>query len=122
MYPFYGSHTINSSLSKNEREDIFSNSILVLSKCDKIRLGLERKIVQLIQLKSPQLKDFPYRYVVGVVNKIENEIDNDDIYNNDNNDNSIDADYFIYYIYLFTITNRGENGHKTTNTYSVEES
>ena len=44
-----------------DRPHIFSNAVLVLSKCDKIREGLERRIVNMINLTSANLKEFPYK-------------------------------------------------------------
>ena len=46
----------------HHRPDIFDNSVLVLSKCDKIRDGLEGDIVDKIDLSSAQLLQFPYRW------------------------------------------------------------
>ncbi len=48
-------------IQKSERADIFHNSILVLSKCDKIRHGLEPRIMEMINLSSDMLRDFPYK-------------------------------------------------------------
>jgi hypothetical protein len=45
----------------HHRADIFDNSVLVLSKCDKTRDGLEGDIVDKIDLTSAQLVQFPYR-------------------------------------------------------------
>ncbi len=45
----------------HHRPDIFEHSVLVLSKCDKIRAGLEGDIVDKIDLSSHQLVEFPYR-------------------------------------------------------------
>lgn len=43
------------------RPDIFANSVLVLSKCDKIKGGLEPGVMRLIDLTSDQLADYPYK-------------------------------------------------------------
>ncbi|KAJ1401115.1 hypothetical protein B484DRAFT_239312, partial [Ochromonadaceae sp. CCMP2298] len=58
-------------LQRTSRPDIFKNAVLVLSKCDTVRAGLEGKLMRLIELSSPQLVAFPYEHVVGVVNKRE---------------------------------------------------
>ena len=97
-------------LSERKRTNIFSNSVLVLSKCDKIRQGLEHQIADLINFESASnqirhkifkdydLKNYPYRYIVGVINKLEG-LNDDEMYNgcfvrnsnydsNDDNNNS----------------------------------
>jgi len=97
-------------LSERKRTNIFNNSVLVLSKCDKIRQGLEHQIADLINfesasnqirhkiLKDYDLKNYPYRYIVGVINKLEG-LNDDEMYNgcfvrnsnydsNDDNNNS----------------------------------
>ncbi len=53
-------------IRQHHREDIFENSVLVLSKCDKVRDGLEGDIMEKIDLSSAQLKQFPYRYNSGI--------------------------------------------------------
>ncbi len=55
----------------SDRPHIFNNSVLVLSKCDKIRQGMEGRIMSLMDLTSPSIADYPFKHVVGVVNKIE---------------------------------------------------
>lgn len=65
-------------IQQHDRPDIFNNSILVLSKCDKIRQGLEPRIMDMINLNSEALVEYPYKYVVGVVNKIEGSEDHGD--------------------------------------------
>ena len=83
--------------------NIFNNSVLVLSKCDKIRQGLEHQIADLINfenasqqirnkiLRDYDLKNYHYRYIVGVINKLEG-LNDDEIYANDsNNDNNNDS-------------------------------
>lgn len=47
---------------RGERQHIFDNSVLVLSKCDKIRPGLEGRIMSLIDLSSPNIADYPFKY------------------------------------------------------------
>ena len=47
--------------SDNTREDIFSHAILVLSKCDKVGLGCEYEVMELICQKSKQLQNYPYK-------------------------------------------------------------
>lgn len=43
------------------RHSIFQNAVLVLSKCDKIKHGNEHLIMDIIELISPQLREFPYK-------------------------------------------------------------
>lgn len=45
----------------HDRPDIFENSVLVLSKCDKIRDSLEYEVMEKIDLTSAQFKEFPYK-------------------------------------------------------------
>ena len=58
-------------LRDSDRPHIFNNAVLVLSKCDKIRQGLEGRIVAMMDLSSPTIADYPFKHVVGVVNKVE---------------------------------------------------
>ena len=44
-----------------DRPHIFNNAVLVLSKCDKIRRGLEPRIMSLIDLTSPNIRDYPFK-------------------------------------------------------------
>jgi hypothetical protein len=43
------------------RADVFSNAVLVLSKCDAIRQGHEGKLMSLINGTSDQLQMFPFK-------------------------------------------------------------
>jgi len=58
-------------LRDSDRPHIFNNAVLVLSKCDKIRQGLEGRIMAMMDLTSPTIADYPFKHVVGVVNKVE---------------------------------------------------
>ena len=49
-----------SRLKKDGCPDIFSNTVLVLSKCDKIREGLEQPIMDLIE-RSADIHDYPFK-------------------------------------------------------------
>jgi hypothetical protein len=114
-------------LSERKRTNIFNNSVLVLSKCDKIRQGLEHQIADLINfesasnqirhkiLKDYDLKNYHYRYIVGVINKLEG-LNDDEMYNGcfvsesnnesyDVNDNNIDIDILDNNIIINNINN-----------------
>lgn len=62
---------IDREMRDSDRPHIFNNAVLVLSKCDKIRQGMEGRIMSLMDLTSPSIADYPFKHVVGVVNKIE---------------------------------------------------
>lgn len=49
------------------RKDIFDHAVLVLSKCDRVREGFERRIMNMIDLTSAEIgpgAEFPYKYVM----------------------------------------------------------
>jgi dihydroxyacid dehydratase/phosphogluconate dehydratase len=47
-------------MKNGDRPHVFRNAVLVLSKCDKIRPGLEGRIMSLIDLSSPNITDYPF--------------------------------------------------------------
>jgi hypothetical protein len=55
-------------MRNGDRPHIFNNAVLVLSKCDKIRTGFEGRIMSLIDLSSPNITDYPFKYVPLLVN------------------------------------------------------
>eukprot|EP01035_Chromulina_nebulosa_P025605 gene25605-33434_t len=61
------------NIQETSRQDIFEHSVLVLSKCDMIVLNGkdEERILNLVNLTDPQLKEFPFKYVVGTINDID---------------------------------------------------
>jgi hypothetical protein len=55
-------------MRNGDRPHIFNNAVLVLSKCDKIRTGFEGRVMSLIDLSSPNIVDYPFKYVALLVN------------------------------------------------------
>ena len=51
------------NIQETSRHDIFEHSVLVLSKCDMIVLDGkdEERIMKLVNLTDPQLKEFPFK-------------------------------------------------------------
>jgi hypothetical protein len=54
---------MNRNIQETSRQDIFEHSVLVLSKCDMIVLNGkdEERILNLVNLTDPQLKEFPFK-------------------------------------------------------------
>lgn len=52
---------LDRDMRDSDRPHIFNNAVLVLSKCDKIRAGLEGRIMGLIDLSSPNIQDYPFK-------------------------------------------------------------
>eukprot|EP01038_Epipyxis_sp_PR26KG_P009885 gene9885-13295_t len=57
-------------IKNRDRSNIFENSVLVLSKADKIMDSETVHVMSLIEKTSPELDKFNYRYVVGVINQV----------------------------------------------------
>eukprot|EP01031_Cornospumella_fuschlensis_P035224 gene35224-42670_t len=57
------------SISTSSRADLFAHSMLVLSQCDVIHPHLHKDLCALLQRKGEQFKKYPFRHVVGVINK-----------------------------------------------------
>lgn len=56
------------------RPEIFDNSVLVLTKCDKLAQSTFAKDTQPLVLRtSPTIQQFPFRYIVAVINKSEQD-------------------------------------------------